>query len=995
MSKVSPAAKLHGSVRRTRTCGKSRPRWVSVALLTCLAVVVSLVGQPIDGVATAGATGVQADQPAANPGCDHPSPGQCNIDPANGCPTAGPVTAPAGQHCVPIPVELKILALPGSSGHGCNWFLQVQLLPTVSDYEAVMYSDIGLGTRWFSDGSTWPSRILGIGGYYDVPKGYAAWSTNYGACSSAGWIFGIDAWGVTDRWAVSGQITYAYTNKPAVGVSVTANCPSGYPTSTDDNGDYELLLQQGPCTIVPTPPDGLSVDPEKRVLDVEGNIDNVDFQIEATLYFEVDKGLSVTTKTTPGGSLIKAGTAFTERVILKDISKTKTVVVAPIYPAIQGNAVGGNLQPVGGTVQKQLSADSDADPSPVVVLRPGQEQEFDSVIATVASRQLGTDDGGQPVTGGTRAYVQFTVPKAFILHDDDTLTPLDPRQVIVAKGSTDKLTISIDDSAPDQTSFNGYLATWDISKGIVLGLWHVTYGLVTGLWEAVKLAGSAIVNIPTAVNNYIDLESQLWQEAKDNPAEMLLLTNAVTNSMLLIYKQAPFLLKKLGNLKGGIDAAVSKHFNTIEQDWYNGDWENAVTEFSDDSAEVAGNVGTLFINPFSMVGAVGNVTIARIPALLKGLEAADTARFAADAKVVDAALGSGESFDEVGEAEQALYKSYPGLEPTITSIAETFGINASMMYDLANFCRQNRVVITLRSRAFEAIDLIERGLSVVKPAAIKLKTVSQIDVDWLGFPSKVAVDSQEVPAIGQVMYREPIYLSETCAAECALGQLQDKMRAARIAEGSPEWVQISDRWAQRYDEYVNQGAGYIPNLQAAAKEGELTLPWHWEENAIDPALPRPPQTVGFKMGTGPDGVQIPLVCPEWSVATKVCSGTWKSVTGDVDLVSVTAADGSPLSDKRYVNVLQKLGGSSLDIQHPATATWYKELNDDTYSLLFDPKDKSFQEKAKYMMADKCCLLQVGADGVPREVMLNLKGSEFDTKNNYFLNYVGRELVPAP
>ena len=60
------------------------------------------------------------------------------------------------------PGELLIIPLGG--GHGCNWFLQVQPPPAVSDYEAVMYSDVSLGTRWWaSPGTTWPARMLGIG----------------------------------------------------------------------------------------------------------------------------------------------------------------------------------------------------------------------------------------------------------------------------------------------------------------------------------------------------------------------------------------------------------------------------------------------------------------------------------------------------------------------------------------------------------------------------------------------------------------------------------------------------------------------------------------------------------------------------------------------------------------------------------------------------------------------------------------------------------------
>lgn len=65
------------------------------------------------------------------------------------------------------------------------------------------------------------------------------------------------------------------------------------------------------------------------------------------------------------------------------------------------------------------------------------------------------------------------------------------------------------------------------------------------------------------------------------------------------------------------------------------------------------------------------------------------------------------------------------------------------------------------------------------------------------------------------------------------------------------------------------------------------------------------------------------------------------------------------------------------------------------SLLFGAVSPGFKDKAKYMLAGKCCLLQMGADGIPREVMLDLDGSWPNNKHDYFLNYVGRYMTTAP
>ena len=937
---------------------------------------------------------------------------------ASGCPTVLGTISP-GEHCVSWPVSL----FPQMSGSdkGCAeaLFMLMPLHVGVDEYVAVWSWDTpaarahpwtftaaggphGSGSGPYGE-EQWSTTALtpqntGVNVHYDVPTGSGAWFVAAGGgpgpCEAK--TGSAEGWVVTYRWEVGGRVTFAGTDDPVPGVTVQADCPSGGTTTTNSGGYYNFLLAKGPCTITPEAPDGQTVEPKKQAVDVEGNMHHVDFQVTGILYFKVQKGVSVTTQTGSGPTLVKAGTAFTEQVVLKDLSKTKSVLVAPIYPDLSGNAEGGALQPVGGVVQKQLSSMAAAEPSPIVVLRPGEEQDFDSVVETVASRSLGTGDGGYKASGGTRAYVQFSAPSAFVLHDDETLTPLDARQIEVANGSTDKIAVSIDDSAADRTSINGYNAVADISVGIGTGIVHATWGLVSQVWDNLQLPGKTLAAVPTAFINYVDMESQLWQEAKGDRAEMALLLDNVTNTMLLIYKQAPFLLKKVGDIKDGVNGAVYQHFNKLDQEWLSGDWEDAFTGWATDFGELAGNSLSFYLTPERLAGAIGDVAIVRTPGLVPALEKADTDAIAADAKQVAADIGTGEQADDLPRAVQAMKDLKPGVTLGLTEAANLFGLSVDNLTDLINFCKQNRVVVTLRSRASEAIQLLEEGLSVVKPAAIKLKTVSQIDLDWLGFPRTVVLDGQSVDSFGQVLIRDPVYLSAECALDCALGKLQDEMRAKELTPDDPEWVEVQSRWVQRYDEWVSNENGYIPELEHQAKKGQLTLDWHWGENKINPAKAKPAQTVGFRIvpDPGSSDIKIPQICDgKWSPATRVCSGKWKSITGDIDLVSIENSDMSPLSDPFYIKMLQDLGATSVATQHPATATWYKTLNDD--SILFDANRADFAEKAKYMGADKCCLLQVGADGVPRAVMLDLKGSWFTNKNDFYLNYIGRELVPAP
>ena len=196
--------------------------------------------------------------------------------------------------------------------------------------------------------------------------------------------------------------------------------------------------------------------------------------------------------------------------------------------------------------------------------------------------------------------------------------------------------------------FNGYLAAEDVSIGLFKGFYHFTMGLVEGVITTIKALGSAVVNIPTAIINYVNAEAQLWQEVKDDPVESALFLNIVTNQMLLVYKRAPFLLKKPGDIKTAVGSAVYEHFNKIEQDWRQGDWEAALEAWADDGANLSANL--LVLNPALVARVMGDATIARVPGVIEDLDAAQATEFAKNDEVVTESLGTGEAEGEITES---------------------------------------------------------------------------------------------------------------------------------------------------------------------------------------------------------------------------------------------------------------------------------------------------------------------------------------------------------
>jgi hypothetical protein len=203
-------------------------RAVAVALAAAGLGVVAAVasGQEVSAGASALVAGPVAHAAATDP-CSDPSPGECTIDKKTGCPILGPLGlgVSASILCVPLGNSLVTVVTRGATG-GCvvNYYVQVALPygpggpgyppppppppppkkrgPGGPGYEAVWYSNIGLGTRWWaSPGTIGPASITGLGAKYRVPTGFAAWSAAGGSSASgncpggppAG-TFGTKAW---------------------------------------------------------------------------------------------------------------------------------------------------------------------------------------------------------------------------------------------------------------------------------------------------------------------------------------------------------------------------------------------------------------------------------------------------------------------------------------------------------------------------------------------------------------------------------------------------------------------------------------------------------------------------------------------------------------------------------------------------------------------------------------------------------------------------------
>jgi hypothetical protein len=211
----------------------------------------------------------------------------------------GPTTTflKRGQHCVTLPAT--VFTLSKSSAGGCDQLTIVQIAypKGIGPVAAVVYSTIGLGTRWWEQPvnaitgtgpGTGPGKTTGFGDIsYRVPKGYYAWQVGGGAGGSCGpppKLDGSGAWGITVKYPIRGKVTLGCTSSctpdeglPVAKVNVSVDGPTTATATTDDRGRYLVLVRKGSYRVAPELP-GWKFDPGNRSVDVKSSsVKDVDF----------------------------------------------------------------------------------------------------------------------------------------------------------------------------------------------------------------------------------------------------------------------------------------------------------------------------------------------------------------------------------------------------------------------------------------------------------------------------------------------------------------------------------------------------------------------------------------------------------------------------------------------------------------------------------------------------------------------------------------------
>ncbi len=184
-----------------------------------------------------------------------------------------------------------------------------------------------------------------------------------------------------------------------------------------------------------------------------------------------------------------------------------------------------------------------------------------------------------------------------------------------------------------------------------------------------------------------------------------------------------------------------------------------------------------------------------------------------------------------------------------------------------------------------------------------------------------------------------------------LREIRAELLKAGIAEGSPQYEEVVARWTERKSTYAHE----LEEMQKWNKAKRAEGKWPWKESGYDPSL-RADEPKNYEFRLKEDLHDKEALVPEFRDA----KGHWGPITGDIDLVSVTHADGSSLSASDYVKVLRELAEGPLGIQHPDSTVWIYN------------KEFWFPKKAAYLESKGN--VEFGGDGAPRKVLFNAAAS---------------------
>ena len=524
----------------------------------------------------------------------------------------------------------------------------------------------------------------------------------------------------------------------------------------------------------------------------------------------------------------------------------------------------------------------------VRLLTPGESVDFRVRITTQWSDPR--TYGAEP-HGGTRAYVEFT-PWGRYLDPDDVEPPIGYIYFETERMLTDddelKHTISIDDSIeiPD---FDALDFTAGVFVGSIEGFGHAAVGVVTGIIDTPY----AVYSTMRAIYEFIE---KVW--ASFTPEEHEAFKESVLYATYqFMIRSAEFAKQTYDEVKPQLDAMLTNAFTEMANKWETGDYVGATRVYSRYTSELIGSI----LIPIALA------KLAKAPQAVAAAQRAQAAIQEAAIPILQAARNT----RFVDDLYRSLLALKSGLIISPEDVRRLYGITPDELAEFQKIANDLKYLITVRSRHVLSSKWIREFKAMVKPEALKIKSVNELDIR-LGYDTALIEGQQP---LGALVFKkpEPLIRWDSGGETGEIGQyVRDFVQSKGFQPDTPDYQAALDRTYLRMKEWRKFESKY----KKYDREG-LDVTYNYEGNQI-PADVRTPETkvLGF------DLQEVPGEPETYIVRLMDEQGFFRPVTGDIDAIAFTKADGSPLTAREHADLLDRINANPLlQGQHGETATF--------------------------------------------------------------------------
>lgn len=653
--------------------------------------------------------------------------------------------------------------------------------------------------------------------------------------------------------------------------------------------------------------------------------------------------------------LVKAGTPVLIGGTVTNRSLTQTLDLDPLLATLTGNAGGGDL------------VDQKDPPQP-----DGVDLPFAGEIAPGDTIDV-IGEVGTSLIPGSRAEVSYA-PTGTVTEADGTSRDLDPKDVGSTKGST-PIDIHLDVSDPPVPPSTLETIGDNFTNATFYYTAKYSYLAFKGVAEMLENPSATLTKTATGIKSAIVATGYTVAETSEMLGSIYLL-GAVGDSLTPEERQAwadqivadfkashlKIAADKAQAIYASVDHAAYDAFVPFQNALQTGDYNTIATLAGQGFGAGLTTTGDLLVSDIifqkflvglgqlpsairSIPAATGRVGSAVTDAVTS-VRSAVKSQFANDISLA-AKLREAKITQSLGKGLEGIVAGQNLLADGASALINIYGLTRSQIKALQAFCETNQLIIAVRSRSRKAAELIRDGLAVGKNEILKIKNVSELDVQYLGYSSA---------DLNTMVWAEPVPIE----------YVLDKLRA----EGASALQRdiVLQRFYLREAEWVNPKITHV--IDDARSSG--TIPWNLDGSG-NGANTLIEQTRSFGLQNQPSPVPVSkypamkdrtyqqiTVGNKPLVNGKAVPGTrLVPVTQDVDMMAILTPNGNILDAAQRAKVYEYLS-DIIGIEHGETPSW----------ILYG--EMIFQAKAKIL-----------ADAIPGGEALAVFGPDLSVTAGFF------------